>query len=254
MGFFDKLGAQLTNAGRTVSQNVKNASDSSSLQREISSHQKNIQQKYAEIGQLFYEKYCEAPENEFSEQVASIKTSMQEIVRLQAEIQEVKARKAELVPIPEDTPKNTASAPMAMVCTKCGNTYDSAQAFCSVCGEKLVPQFPTPAQQPVPPTPAPPVETVAVAPETAEPSQDADITPFADDEEIPDEIRNDPKLNFEKNKSVVNLFKDEETSTESDEVEVREIEPAPTHKYCTVCGAENESDSTFCVQCGNALS
>ncbi len=228
MGFFDKLGAQLTNASRTVSQNVKNASDSSSLNRKINSHQKNIQQKYAEIGQLFFEKYGNNPENEFAEQTASIKNSMEEIVSLQAEIEEVKARKAELVPIPEDTPKPTTStAPATMVCTKCGNTYTAPQEYCSVCGEKLVPHSSQPvATETVIPTPVPeeeaaPESSVTVADETPEESS------FSDSNEPERTILNEP--------------------------EVTELKIPSTKKFCTHCGAENESDSTFCVVCGNSL-
>ena len=202
MGFFDKLGAQITNAGRTVSQNVKNVSDSSSLNREINGHQKTIQQKYAEIGQLFYEKYCEAPECEFSEQVEEIKASMQEIARLQAEIKEVKARKAELVPIPEDEQKPVSPSLATMVCTKCGNTYDSAQVFCSICGEKLVPKSSVLPQEPATSEPEPPAETVT--PETPESSEETDIEPLADEE-----IKDEPVVvNSEPKPSVVNLSKD----------------------------------------------
>ncbi len=228
MGFFDKVGAHLTNAGRTVSQNVKNASDSSSLNREINSHQKNIQQKYAEIGQLFFEKYGNNPENEFAEQTASIKNSMDEIVRLQAEIEEVKARKAELVPIPEDTPKPaTSTAPATMVCTKCGNTYTAPQEYCSVCGEKLVPHSSQPTvTETIIPVPVPEEET---------PSQDI----VADDEEAPEERT---FSNFSEPQRPI-----------FDEPEVREIQIPSPKKFCSHCGVENESDSTFCVQCGNPL-
>jgi len=250
MGFFDKVGAHLTNATRTVSQNVKNVSDSSSLNREISSHQKNIQLKYAEIGQLFYEKYCEAPECEFAEQVASIKNSMQEIVKLQAEIQEVKARKAELVPIPEDPPKTPAAHPTAMVCTKCGNTYDTTQVFCSVCGEKLVPQYPTPPQ---------PAETVVPEPvqptETQTPQPDAKETPAVSldkDEPAQTESAEPITETQEAENDAVELPMEEPIPSEG-AAEFRDIDLNPAPKFCTVCGAENEGDSAFCIQCGSSL-
>lgn len=258
MGFFDKLGAQLTNAGRTVSQNVKNASDSNSLNREINSHQKNIQQKYAEIGQLFYEKYSLAPESDFAEQMASIKNSMQEIVRLQAEIEEVKARKAELVPIPEDSPKTT-TAPTAMVCTKCGNTYDASQIFCSVCGEKLVPQFPTPVQESTISQPAKPAETVIpepaqpvenIIPEPAQPIENVIPEPAQPVDDVKIDLSMKEPLPQEDNFSLEEGVK---VDFSKEDVQVRDIKLSPASKFCTVCGAENEGDSTFCVQCGSAL-
>ena len=83
MEFIDKLSAGLTNAGRTVSQSAKNFSDTNALKREINTEKRNIQQKYAEIGQLYYEKYNNDPGCEFFTEVDAILTSMRHIEALE---------------------------------------------------------------------------------------------------------------------------------------------------------------------------
>lgn len=143
MPFSGKFGANLTNAGRTLSQKAKNFSDSNALQREMNAEKRNIQQKYSEIGQLYYEKYCNDPGADFFAEMESITASTRRIEEIQGEIQEVQARKPELVQVPDTSPNGVQ--PSAMVCMQCGGTYDTAQTFCSACGQKLVPQYPTSA-------------------------------------------------------------------------------------------------------------
>ena len=144
MEFIDRISAGLTNAGRTVSQNAKNFSETNRLKSEISTEKRNIQQKYAEIGQLYYEKYNNDPGCEFFPEVDAILTSMRHIEALEAEIQEVQNRRPELVAVPERA-GDPSVRPSAMVCMQCGQTYDASQTFCSNCGQKLTAQYPTPA-------------------------------------------------------------------------------------------------------------
>lgn len=224
MDFFDKLGANLTNAGRTVSQSAKNFSDTNSLKREINNEKRNIQQKYAEIGQLYYEKYNNDPGCEFFEQVDAILTSMRHIESLEGEIQDVQARRPELVPVPEGTkPAQPHVRPSAMVCMQCGQTYDTTQIFCSNCGQKLTPQYPTAAAAAAAPSQT--AEDVTsetpdapAAPET--PADAAPAAPAAPEESTP--VTEQPK------------------------------DPdAP--RFCLNCGAQAPADSVFCAQCGNKL-
>ena len=177
MSFFDQLKANLTNAGRTAQQAAKNMSDSSALKREMNTEKSNIQQKYLEIGQTYYEQHQNDPADPFAEQIASITASAKHIEELEAEIQAVQSRKADLVPVPQTTAPAAAPQPTAMVCMQCGATYDTTQIFCASCGQKLTPQYSTPAaaaaapaqtaedvqQQPVAPEAAP--ETDAPAPD-----------------------------------------------------------------------------------------
>ena len=144
MEFIDKLSAGLTNAGRTVSQSAKNFSDTNRLKSEISAEKRNIQQKYAEIGQLYYEKFNNDPGCDFFPEVDAIMTSMRHIEALEAEILEVQNRRPELVTV-EPRIGDPNIRPTAMVCMQCGQTYDANQTFCSNCGQKLTAQYPTAA-------------------------------------------------------------------------------------------------------------
>ena len=228
MDFFDKLGANLTNAGRTVSQSAKNFTDTNSLKRDINTEKRNIQQKYAEIGQLYYEKFNNDPGCDFFEQVDAIMTSMRRIEDLEAEIQEVQNRRPELVPVPEGS-KNTGDPrvrPSAMVCMQCGQTYDTTQIFCSNCGQKLTPQYPTAAAASLAPDQTAadvqraPISETSTEPETAAvtPAAPSDTT-IKPADAAPEEKPADPN--------------------------------AP--RFCINCGAKAPADSVFCAQCGNKL-
>jgi len=229
MEFFDKLGANLTNAGRTVSQSAKNFTDTNALKREISSEKRNIQQKYAEIGQLYYEKYNNDPGCDFFAEVDEILTSMRHIEALEAEIEEVQNRRPELVPIPDGSSSYTSEPrvrPSAMVCMQCGQTYDPTQIFCSNCGQKLTPQYPTAAAASV----APPqtASDVRVSPVISETS----ITPEEPERVVSEIVEDVP-----------------ETKAPAEDAPA----PANAPRYCTNCGAKAASDSMFCAQCGAKL-
>lgn len=256
MGFFDKLGANLTNAGRTVSQSAKNFSESTALQKEMNAEKRNIQQKFAEIGELYYEKYNMDPAADFFEQMESISASTRRIEDLQQEIAEVQARKAELVPIPETPSHPTSVKPSAMVCMQCGQTFDTTKIYCDNCGQKLTPQYPTAA-------------AAALAPnQTANDVRSASGKPT----EIPaafmeETIRSEsagtsappkpeaPKNDAPKDDAPVN----EASNTDAPEEKPDSIDPpAPADpnapKFCTNCGAKVPNDSNFCPLCGNKLS
>ncbi len=146
MSFFDKLGASLTNAGRIASQNVKNMSDVSQLKNEIETEKRNIQQNFSKIGKLYYDKMKDQPGEEFREMIYAVRDSEQHIADLERQIQVVRAREPELVPVP-DTPsamKASVGKPAGMVCMNCGNTYEAGNTFCAVCGQKLTAQYATP--------------------------------------------------------------------------------------------------------------
>lgn len=140
--FIDKLSANVTNAGKIVSQKVKNMSDASSLTSAQNTEKRNVQDTLMEIGRLYFERHKNNPNAEFSQQVASILTSEKRIAELQAEIEAVRAREPELVPVPE-APKTPQpqKTPTAMVCMQCGRTYAANVSNCQNCGQQLVPQY-----------------------------------------------------------------------------------------------------------------
>lgn len=227
MEFFDKLSANLANAGRTVSQSAKNFSDTNSLKREISNEKRNIQQKYAEIGQLYYEKYNNDPGCEFFAEVDAILTSMRHIESLESEIQEVQARRPELVPVPDTKPAEPRVRPSAMVCMQCGQTYDTTQIFCANCGQKLTPQYPTAAAAAAAPDQT--AEDVTAAAPAAPETSDAPAAP-----ETPAALETPAA-----------------PETEQPAKEMPADANAP--HFCPNCGAEAQSDSVFCAQCGTKL-
>lgn len=138
--FFDKLNVDLTNAGRKVSQKMKNSSDASKLMSEINAENKSIQGNLMAIGKLYYDICRDNPDEQFREMVESITHSEQRIAELQESIKIIRAREPELVSVPEQTIVPPVK-PSAMVCMGCGNTYPDGTAFCSVCGQKLVAQY-----------------------------------------------------------------------------------------------------------------
>ena len=214
MSFSDKLSANLTNAGRTVSQSLKNFSDSNSLQREMNAQKRSIQQKIMEIGQLYYDKYKDDPGADFMEQIESISNSERRIREIQDEIQDVQSRKPDLVQVPVT---QGSVKPSAMVCMQCGCTSsDITQIYCASCGQKLTPQYPTAA-------------AAALAP--AQTASDVRTKPVQ------------PSLT--KPAGIVLPEKSEQSPAPET--------PAPAGRFCTRCGAKADAESLFCAQCGNKL-
>lgn len=219
MSFPDKISANLTNAGRTVSQSLKNFSDATSLQKDIAAEKRNIKTKFYEIGQLYYEMFKDDPGADFFEQVESITNSQIRIEELEAQIAEVKERKPDLVQIPS-TPK---VKPSAMVCMQCGSTYDTTHTFCANCGQKLTPQYPT-------------AEAAAAAPaQTAEDVQTRSTA--AENAEVAEPVAQKPSLTKPADIVLPN------TSEEA----------AAAKRFCTCCGAPAAADSAFCAMCGTKL-
>ena len=146
--FFDRLSANLTNATRTVSQNLKNSTDASKLMSQITAENRSIQENLNAIGKLYYDICKDEPDEAFRPMVEAIIKSEQRIVELQESIKVIRAREPELVPVPdgeENTEVKEQPVSSLMVCMGCGNTYPQGTAFCSVCGQRLVPQYQTAA-------------------------------------------------------------------------------------------------------------
>ena len=226
MGFLDKLGANLTNESRKLSQKVKNSTDASKLMSEITAENKNIQENLTAIGKLYYDVYREEPEEAFREMVDAITKSEQRITELQESIRIIRAREPELVPVPEDVPapaRTTAQAkPSAMVCMGCGNTYPGGTAFCSVCGQKLVPQY---------------QDAAAAAAAPAQTAADVQVQP-------------EEPITEEEKAQVVDA---EIVDSPAQETEAENI-PDDATKFCPYCGKKIETPGQqFCENCGHAV-
>jgi uncharacterized Zn finger protein (UPF0148 family) len=239
MSFLDELSANATNAGRIASQKMKNASDGNKISKNITAEKRNIEQKYSEIGKLFYEKYKDAPDAEFAEQIASITASEQKITELQAELEAVRARKPELISVAEGTPAAPVSAPTAMVCMQCGSTYGTGETFCALCGQKLVSQYANAAQ-----AASAPVQTAEDV--QSAPTEEAAVIP-TEAVVIPEPAAADTAENTAP--SAEASAPAEAAATEAPAAE----EPVKAGRFCAYCGAAAEASQVFCAQCGQKL-
>ena len=263
MDFFDKLGANIANAGRTVSQTARNLSDVSSLRRDINNENRNIQQKYTEIGKLYFEKFNNDPGCDFFDEVNAILTSQRHIQDLEEQIQEVQNRRPELIPIPETTKYPVPQGkPSAMVCMQCGQTFDASQTYCSSCGARLTEQYSTevpaesrpevvhsgsfgsrvtPVQEaPVFIKPAEPTPWVKPTPVNSAPAENAAPAGNAAPADNTAPAGNAAPAGSAA-PDVIDLAPDP-------------LNPAPdAPRICLNCGAKAAEDSAFCAQCGTKL-
>lgn len=226
--FFDQLNASIKNAGRTVSQKAKNLNESNKLSSQLKAEEHNIQQNLIAIGQKYYDLCKENPDDDFRAMVEAIAESEQKIEGLRQEIDEIRAREPELVSVPEETcrPVNASAKPSAMVCMNCGNTYETGNTFCAVCGQKLTAQYAnlyTASNAPVQTE-----HDVQVKPEMTE-------TPAPEEEEIVDAVISEP----------------EQPAVQET---VQEDETAPKPSFCPYCGKPlNTPGQLFCGECGKSL-
>lgn len=107
--FFDQLTTGFTNAGRTVSQKMKNLNDTNKLTGQVKSEQHNIQQNLIAIGQKYYDLCRDNPDEDFREMVEAIMKSEKAIAQLQQEIESVRAREPELMPVPQESSQTTVN-------------------------------------------------------------------------------------------------------------------------------------------------
>lgn len=226
MSFLDKLSANVTNAGRIGSQKFKNMSEANTLKSEQSVERRRIQEAMNEIAKLYFEKYKDDPTAEFADQITAIKTAERHIAELQAQIEEVRAREPELIPVPEDAPK-PQKTPTAMVCMQCGHSYPAGEYACKHCGSQLVPQygsFPNASR----PTAEQPVQ----------PAQDAQPTQPVQEEKSADTapVQPDAPAAAEKSDLATNTVLDQTVS-----------------RFCAYCGKPTEAGQSFCTNCGKKL-
>lgn len=237
MSFLDKLSANVTNAGRIGSQKFKNMSEANTLKSEQSVERRRIQEAMNEIAKLYFEKYKDDPTAEFADQITAIKTAERHIAELQAQIEEVRAREPELIPVPEDAPK-PQKTPTAMVCMQCGRSYPAGEYACKNCGSQLVPQygsFPN-ASRPTAEQPAQPVQP-AQDTQPVQPTQPTQPTQPVQEEKPADTAPVQPEVPVaEKSDLATNTVLDQTVS-----------------RFCAYCGKPTEAGQSFCTNCGKKL-
>lgn len=271
MSILDKLSANVTNMERVVSQKIKNTWDAGSLSSDRNSEKASIQRNLSEIGKLYYEKYKENPDPDFAELVEAVKVSEQRIAELDAQIENVRAREPELVPVPEDV---KPVKPTSRYCLQCGATYPVSEKFCSVCGIELVDKFAdgaspeaAPAEKKAPvepvtvplvnPAPKPPVVNGVVAVEDRTDLPDLSKFDAAPAEE---NIPEAPKENdVPEAPAVPESPAVPETPAENADPEApaAPAADAPAEEaavgFCAYCGKAAKPGQRFCPYCGKAM-
>mgnify|MGYP002529134409 CR=1 FL=1 len=114
MDVISKLGESLTEAGKDVSQKVKDMTGIARLNMDIKAKESYISKQYAAIGEQYYELHKDDVEPLF-EEMALINEAKEEILRMQNELADLKGMKK---------------------CPSCGATADQEAQYCPSCGTK----------------------------------------------------------------------------------------------------------------------
>lgn len=163
MNFFDKIGNKISSTSKAASAKAKEFAEVSKLNSAINAEQAKINSYFSDLGKKYYELKADAPDAELAEYINNINASKDEIVKLNAQIEEIKAANAPRtcpncgaqvaddamfcnkcgtqVPAketPVETETVTEETPAApAVCPTCGKEVDPDSAFCVGCGTKL---------------------------------------------------------------------------------------------------------------------
>lgn len=114
MDVISKIGESLTEAGKDVSQKVKDMTGIARLSMDIKGKENYISKQFAAIGEQYYEMHKEDVEPLF-EEIDLINEAKEEILRMQMELAELKGLKK---------------------CSVCGATADQDAQYCPKCGTK----------------------------------------------------------------------------------------------------------------------
>lgn len=122
-----------------VAEKTKGNVDVFSLNQQISTIEKEINEVYKQLGIAFYNANKENPDGEFAEFVKTINAKFASIEEIKAEIEK---KKAEIAAVQLTTSNETASPAQSTqpstgkVCPNCGNPV-ADEPFCGNCGTKL---------------------------------------------------------------------------------------------------------------------
>lgn len=91
-GFFDKLSDTINNTANGISDKAKEFSEVSSLNGQIRSQEKLIENAYHEIGKKYYEAHKDAEEDTFLEQIKQITQAKETAEKLRADVANIKGK------------------------------------------------------------------------------------------------------------------------------------------------------------------
>lgn len=113
MDFFDDINKAIENAGNTAKQKTRDLTDIVKMNNAIKEEEKNLQDIYRSIGEIFVKKYYSETEKSLRNLVSQARETEQNIELYTTKVQEIKK---------VDT------------CPKCGKEIQSGAAFCMHCG------------------------------------------------------------------------------------------------------------------------
>lgn len=269
MSFVSNFGKKVSNKTKEISQKAKVMSETSSLNNIIKGEQCKIDFQYKTIGKLYFEKYGENPDTDFTEAVQIIKTSMEKIEETKQEITKIRSRfncpgcgepfkndalfcskcGAKLPEREEEKPKIPADA---QKCEKCGNILKKEALFCNVCGNKLN------AQEVVAITEnndtyAPQQENkeaVAIQESKTE-SAAIEVSEETKTEAVIAEAENPPKEEIVQSDEKPDITEESVNETEVKIAEDKANED--NEKICPNCNNKMASDDVFCNECGTKV-
>lgn len=114
---FEKIGKTLTETGKAVSEKTKVVGESAKLNSRIIAKESTVRSLYSEIGEYYYNKYKDAPDEEITEAVKVLTETLNSITDMKNQLLSIKG---------------------AVKCTECGTECPIECSFCGQCGAKLV--------------------------------------------------------------------------------------------------------------------
>lgn len=91
-GFFDKLSDAINNTANDISDKAKEFSEVSSLNGQIRSQEKIIENTYREIGKKYFEEHKNSTQDAYYEQIQTIKKAMETSEKLRADVANIKSK------------------------------------------------------------------------------------------------------------------------------------------------------------------
>ncbi len=124
MGFLDDLGQNIAKASQEVVNKTKNFADNTKYNVQISEINKYLNDRYAELGRMYFEFY----KGNYNEKTQSL---IDEITRKNLELSNLKQK------IDDIKESEKAKAISKKWCSKCGTENLGNASFCTKCGNKF---------------------------------------------------------------------------------------------------------------------
>ena len=121
MAFFDDLTSRLTKAGNTAVQKTQEAAEVAKINGQISNEEKHIHNLYTTLGTLYFQKYGTNPDSELESTCKEILQAQENIAMMRNQILEIRSQ---------------------IICPSCGSPVEKGTAFCSYCGQRIMPATP----------------------------------------------------------------------------------------------------------------